>query len=44
VKGTYKVHPTAVELALIIIFIIALIIVEGVIEIGSAKSDYTWPN
>jgi len=38
------VHPTAVELALIIIFIIALIIVEGVIEIGSAKSDYTHPN
>jgi hypothetical protein len=38
------VHPTAVELALIIIFIIALIIVEGILEIGSAKSDYTHPN
>ena len=38
------VHPTAVELALIIIFIIALIIVEGITKIRSAKSDYTHPN
>jgi hypothetical protein len=38
------VHPTAAELALIIIFIIGLILVEGILKIRSAKSDYTWPN
>jgi hypothetical protein len=38
------VNPTAAELALIIIFIMVLIIVEGIMKIGSAKSDYTWPN
>ena len=33
------VSPTATELALINIFIIVLIILEGIIKIGSAKSD-----
>jgi hypothetical protein len=33
------VNPTAAELALINIFIIVLIILEGIIKIGSAKSD-----
>jgi hypothetical protein len=44
VKGVYMINPTAAELALINIFIIVLIILEGIIKIGSAKSDYTWPN
>ncbi len=35
------INPTAAELALINIFIIVLIIVEGILKIGSAKSDYT---
>ncbi len=33
------VSPTATELALINIFIIILIILEGITKIGSAKSD-----
>ena len=32
------VSPTATELALINIFIIVLIVLEGIIKIGSAKS------
>jgi hypothetical protein len=44
VKGVDMINPTAAELALINIFIIVLIIVEGILEIGSAKSDYTNPN
>ncbi len=38
VKGGYMVSPTATELALINIFIIVLIVLEGIIKIGSAKS------
>jgi hypothetical protein len=41
VKGVDMINPTAAELALINIFIIVLIIVEGVLKIGSAKSGYT---
>ena len=36
--------PTATELALINIFVIVLIILEGIIKIGSAKSDTIEPN
>ncbi len=39
----YMVSPAATELALINIFIIVLIVVEGVIRIGSAKSDNIEP-
>ena len=38
------VNPTATELALINIFIIVLIILEGIIKIGSTKSDTIEPN
>jgi uncharacterized membrane protein HdeD (DUF308 family) len=38
------INPTAAELALINIFIIVLIIVEGILKIGSAKSDHTDQN
>jgi len=37
------INPTAAELALINIFIIVLIILEGIIKIGSAKSDTIEP-
>ncbi len=46
VKGGYMgymVSPAATELALINIFIIVLIILEGVIRIGSAKSGNIEP-
>jgi hypothetical protein len=38
------VNPTATELALINIFIIVLIVLEGIIKIRSAKSDTIEPN
>ncbi len=44
VKGAYIVIPTATELALINMFIIVLILLEGVIKIESKKSDYFGPN
>jgi hypothetical protein len=37
------VNPTAIELALINIFIIILILLDGVIKIESNKSDYFEP-
>jgi hypothetical protein len=37
------INPTAAELALINILIIVLIIVEGILKIGSAKSDTIEP-
>jgi hypothetical protein len=43
-KGVHIVNPTAVELALINIFIIVLILLEGVIRIESKKSDSFGPN
>ena len=36
-------NPTATELALINFFIIILIILDGIIEIESTKSDYFDP-
>jgi len=42
-KGVSMVSPTATELALINIFIIVLIILEGIVKIGSAKSDNPEP-
>jgi len=44
VKGAHIVNPTAAELALINIFIIVLILLEGVIKIESKKSDSFGPN
>jgi hypothetical protein len=44
VKGVDMINPTAAELALINIFIIVLILLEGILKIGSAKSDYANPN
>jgi hypothetical protein len=44
VKGVDMINPTAAELALINIFIIVLILLEGILKIGSAKSDYTHPH
>jgi hypothetical protein len=44
VKGVDMINPTAAELALINIFIIVLIIVEAILRIGSAKSDYIGQN
>lgn len=38
------INPTAAELALINIFIIVLIVVEGILKIGSTPSDYTDQN
>jgi len=37
------VSPTATELALINIFIIVLIVLEGIIKIGSKKSENIEP-
>jgi len=44
VKGARIVIPTATELAFINMFIIVLILLEGVIRIESKKSDYFDPN
>jgi hypothetical protein len=42
-KGAYMVNPTAIDLALINIFIIILILLDGIIKIESKKSDYFDP-
>jgi hypothetical protein len=42
-KGAYMVNPTAVDFALINVFIIILILLDGIIKIESKKSDYFDP-